>query len=77
MMMVSIRQRVMLKLLELVTGGHVPKLFTSVMIEDGAGLLLCANMMHSLLSGWHRHWAHADVATLQLLLLHNGMVLLR
>ena len=71
------RQRMMLKLLKLVTGRHVPKLFASMMIKDGAGLLLCANMVHCLLCGRHRHWTNADVTTLQLLLLHDGMVLLR
>ena len=70
-------KRVMLQLLEFVAGGHISELFAPMMIEDSARLLLCANMMHSLLGGRHGHWTHADVSTRQLLLLHDGMVLLR
>ena len=48
-----------------------------VVIEDCARLLLCANMMDSLLRRRHGHRTHADVATRHLLLLHDGVILLR
>lgn len=75
--MVRLSQRMVLQLFEFVPRRHVPKLLASMMIKNCARLLLCANMMDSLLSGRHGHWTHADVATRQLLLLHDGVILLR
>lgn len=73
----SRRQRMMLQLFKFVSRWHVPKLLSSMMIEDCARLLLCANMMDSLLRRRHGHRTHADVATRHLLLLHDGVILLR
>ena len=63
-LLMMLRHRVVLKLLELVAGRHVSELLPTVVVQDGArGLLMVVARSVAYDHGVgrrHRHWADAD-----------------